>query len=525
MRKSRPLTAPASRFKKKRFPPEITGIPSCTASPRINSTRPLSSIQRPVSAPITPARNQFDELSSTFENFAEQTSVNITSPFLVAQFNRFSTNFNHFCDISSTIKNSFFGNYAQRMKINNSAIIVQARTMMEEWNDFQHFFIEVKAINIVPIYKLISNCLTNLSSAINDCYDLCGVGSRFETIPKPFQRYIDEEIKSLNHEALCICNERVKTIDPYDYYNRTIIFIQKTQGKLLNSFFKNRMTTADVMRRKMALNIAYEDLVKNLNGTQNFDFLAKEVEDQIILMNQSIGDLYNSLHLPIQLRKVKPILDDEGRSLNLSILRPAAAMIIDKTEAVKESSRRAESIKAQIEKVESRLQNRKKNSNQNEIANNNENNKNNENTNYNNDNDNNSKNTNNHDDTDKNEIKNDNDDKNDKDEIKKDNDNNNDKDETNNENDDDKRNTNTNDEKNIDAEEKTIIENKSDSNSNNDPSENKIDTVSNIETDNNNNNNNTNDNTESNNNNENNNDIQSDANLVKNDSSEQKEEK
>lgn len=351
MRNSLPMTAPASRFKKRSFPPEIVGIPTSTVSPRINSTRPLSSIQRPVSAPITPARSQYDELSDSFDNFAEQTSVNITSPFLVAQFLRFSSAFNQFCDTSSMIKNSFFGNYSQRMKIQNSAIIVQARTMMNEWNDFQIFFIKVKSINIIPIYKLISNCFVNLSSAINDCYDLCGVGSRFETIPRSFQKYIDEELKSLNQYSINIFNERVKDFDPVEFYNRTILFIQKTQTKLLTSFFKNRMTTADVMRRKMALSIAYEDLIKNLNATQNFDLLAKEVEDQIILMNQSIGGLYSSLHLPISLRKVKPILDDEGRSLNLSILRPS----IDRTTALKESSRRANTIREQLEKIGNKI--------------------------------------------------------------------------------------------------------------------------------------------------------------------------
>ena len=361
MHKSRPMTAPASRFKKKSFPPEIIGIPTSKVSPRINSTRPLSSIQRPVSAPITPARAQFDELSSTFDNFAEQTSVNITSPFLVAQFLRFSSRFNQFCDTSSTIKNSFFGNYTQRMKIHNSAIIVQARSMMDEWNDFQNFFIQVKSTNIVPIYKLISNCFTNLKSAIYDCYDLCGVGSRFETIPRSFQKYIDDEIKTLYYDSLNIFNERVKDFDPVEFYNRTLLFIQKTQSRLLTSFFKNRMTTADVMRRKMALNIAYEDLIKNLNATQNFDLLSKEVEDQIILMNHSIGDLYTSLNLPISLRKVRPILDDEGRSLNLSILRPS----IDRTTALKESARRANTLSAQIEKVASKISQKNKKDNKN----------------------------------------------------------------------------------------------------------------------------------------------------------------
>ena len=126
---------------------------------------------------------------------------------------------------------------------------------------------------------------------------MCGVGTRFTSIPRQMRRYIESEIKVLNKNALSVFNERVSEFDAYAYYNRVKDFITNTHFFLLNSFFGNRMKTADVMRRKMNLNVAYEDLTKHLNATQSFDHLAKDVENQIILMNKNIGEVYHQLKI------------------------------------------------------------------------------------------------------------------------------------------------------------------------------------------------------------------------------------
>lgn len=357
---SRPATAPLSKFKTTKFTPEIIGISPTIASPRISPTRLSATIRRPISSYTQPSKEQFDSLTLAFDDFAEQSLIKITAPFLVAQFQRFSQAFNQFSDTCSNIKNSFFGNNSERMKIQHSAVIVQAKTMMYEWTEFRDFFVNVKSANIIPIYKPISDCLSQLNSAIQSCYDLCGVGSRFESIPLPFQKFVEEEIKSLRRETICIFNARVSSFDPLEIYHRIVNFVEKTQKPLLQSFFRNRMSTADIMRTKVALSIAYENLMKNAEATQNFDFYADQLSNEIILMNEAIGQLYQSLKVPVSLRKIRQITDDEGNRLNISLLRPHTTMKIDRTSTIQESAKRAGSIQDNIEQIEHQIQNKTK---------------------------------------------------------------------------------------------------------------------------------------------------------------------
>ncbi|OHT02396.1 hypothetical protein TRFO_30525 [Tritrichomonas foetus] len=355
--KARAKTAPLNRFSARRYGPELIGIPSPTLSPRMSTSRPLSSTRKPFSQPVIPLKNQYDELIISFDSFSQETSINYAAPFLVAQFQRFSRAFNLFTDTAASLFNSVYPDNTKRMKISNSAIVVQSRQMMNEWIDFQKFFVQIKASNIVPIYKLISNSLTSLHQAIHDCYELCGVGTRFPTLPKRFLNYVENELKKLNKEALLVFNERVSEFDPLDYFDRCKEFVKNTHVTLLNSIFQNRMATADVMRRKMALNVAYDDLIKNLNATQSFDSLAKDLENQIILMNKEIGDIYQILKMPVNMRKVENVRDEVGTSLNMAIMRPK--MRLDKKAAVNESVERADVIKAQIVRVENEIKKKK----------------------------------------------------------------------------------------------------------------------------------------------------------------------
>lgn len=293
---------------------------------------------------LSPFRNSFKDTTDMLHTFGSTCLVDQFAPSLANQFKRVTIMYDQFCNQANNMIGSLRPNVKESMC--TSVMLKTSQILANEWGEFINAFNEVVDTGPSPCFQLVANTLTQVHSKLREVSDCFAVGALKSTISTCFIEKIRSETLLLKKESLAAFRLPSKVRDAtFDYadYNRRIQKIVICSGKLFSkSSLKISMATGEMMRMKMDLNIACNELLHIIDGISNFHAMASATRVEIARTSNNLDSLFERLKIPLSLK-----LEFEGEGEE-----KADNEIQAEREQLAHQNERIDSIKEKVDAIE-----------------------------------------------------------------------------------------------------------------------------------------------------------------------------
>lgn len=293
---------------------------------------------------LTPFRNSYSDTTNILHTFGTTCLVDQFAPALTNQFKRVNTIYDQFCNQANNMIGSLRPNIKESMC--TSVMLKTSQILANEWGEFINTFNQIVDAGPTPCFQLAANSLTQVNAKLKELTDCFAIGALHSTVSRNFVDNIQTEAMALKRESMAAFRLPSKVCDAtFDFadYNKRIRKVVTKSGKLFSrSTLKISMATGEMMRIKVDLNIACNELLHVIDALENFSSIASATRAEIARTSNILDSLFDRLRIPLSL-KLEFDGDEEDKPDN---------EIQQEKEQLARQNERIDSLKEKVEAIE-----------------------------------------------------------------------------------------------------------------------------------------------------------------------------
>jgi hypothetical protein len=252
------------------------------------------------SARLMSIRDSWSQFSQACCILIELCELNRTSPSFVVATHQFSKLFTHFNRFAVVILNSIHADGDPRARIEQSGIWRSGRLLVSQWRFFVARLNEVALGPRMPILPLVVNAVDAVAARLADVAKLFFVGSLQSVIPRYVTVAIHEALDDIRRAARPPA-DAAGTFDVSGYYEKVSAVAESIEYVFLGPMPRYTSKTSEIIRQRMQLKIALQELTRLADALVTFDDVATHVRRCVVDLNAEMAGLFQELGLPWRL--------------------------------------------------------------------------------------------------------------------------------------------------------------------------------------------------------------------------------